>query len=426
MRITDRGTIVLLNSNSLCYQPRVVKEATALATAGYEVYVLGAWLEPDGKARDQHILRQVPFHYVSVLDATLRGFRNFAIHFAQQGSRKVANHLHGIAGWESRYQLGPATQRLLACAKKIPAQLFIAHSEPALYTAWRLMQAGRSVGVDMEDWFSEDLLPDARKHRPLGLIRRIESEVLAAGAYASCPSHSMSEALAMEYGCKPPVVIYNAFPMAERQAIDGLRKDRRKWRGISLCWYSQTLGPGRGLEDLVAALPLVQRDIEIHFRGRAVLGMEEWLRSRLPERWQQRVFFHPQVLTDELVSRIAEHDIGFAGEMKYCRSRDLTVTNKILHYLLGGLAVVASDTAGQREVAKRAPGAVELYRCGNPPEIAKALNSFVTSPERLARAKAASLQAAKNMFCWEQQEEILLAGIGRALRQTTVTSRQIS
>jgi len=51
---------------------------------------------------------------------------------------------------------------------------------------------------------------------------------------------------------------------------------------------------------------------------------------------------------DDLLSRIAEHDIGFAGEMPHCRSRDLTVTNKILQYLLAGLAVVASGTAGQR------------------------------------------------------------------------------
>ena len=62
-----------------------------------------------------------------------------------------------------------------------------------------------------------------------------------------------------------------------------------------------------------------------------------------------------------MLSRIAEHDIGFAGEQNYCRSRDLTVTNKILHYLLGGLAVIASDTAGQRQIAAQAGEAVRVY-----------------------------------------------------------------
>jgi glycosyltransferase involved in cell wall biosynthesis len=277
------------------------------------------------------------------------------------------------------------------------------------------MRVGRRVGVDMEDWFSEDLLPEARAQRPVRLLRRLERDLLATGAHATCPSRAMSEALAAAYGCKPPTVVYNAFPLAERQSIDGLRPDRRDASVGSIFWYSQTLGPGRGLEELVAALPLLDRDAELHLRGRAAPGMQEWLRARMPERWQQRVFFHPQVTNEELLSRIAQHDIGFAGEMTYCRSRDLTVTNKILHYLLGGLAVVASDTMGQCEVAMQAPGAVVLYESGNPQALAKALNALLNSPENLARAKTAALRAAETTFSWERQAAVLLDAVAAAL-----------
>ena len=359
-------SIVLLSGNSLCHNPRVLKEAAALARCGYEVTVLGAWLEPDAKARDLHILKRAPFGFVPVYDCTLAGLRSAAKHAMLRGRTKAANVLHEIAAWESPHQLGPVTACLLAHARGRKAALFVAHSEAALYVARRLLRAGARVGVDMEDWFSEDLLPQARRLRPLHLLRRLERELLRCGAYASCPSRAMSEALAAAYGGKPPAVVYNAFSLAERAAIDGLRKDRRDANVASICWYSQTLGPGRGLEDLAAALALLDRDIEIHLRGRAAPGMEEWLRYRFPGRWQQRLFFHPQVPTDELLSRVAEHDIGFAGEMKYCRNKEVTVSNKILHYLLGGLAVVASDTAGQCEVAAQAPGAVELYRVGQP------------------------------------------------------------
>jgi hypothetical protein len=101
--------------------------------------------------------------------------------------------------------------------------------------------------------------------------------------------------------------------------------------------------------------------------------------------------------------------------MPYCRSRDLTVTNKILHYLLGGLAVVASDTAGQREVAEKAPEAVTLYQSGSPEALAKALDCLVGAPDRLARAKAAALQAAEATFCWERQQGVLLEAVALAL-----------
>ncbi len=59
---------------------------------------------------------------------------------------------------------------------------------------------------------------------------------------------------------------------------------------------------------------------------------------------------HPLIPANELLSRVAEHDIGLALELRQPDSRNLTVTYKFLHYLLAGLAVVASDTAGQSEV----------------------------------------------------------------------------
>jgi glycosyltransferase involved in cell wall biosynthesis len=332
--------------------------------------------------------------------------------------------MYRLTGWQSRDQLGYGIARLLARARALAADLYIAHSETGLYVAWRLMQDGRRAGVDMEDWYSQDLLADARAQRPLDLLRRLESALLLKGAYATCPSRAMSEAMAAAYGGEPAAVIYNAFPAAERATIDSVRKDRRATGLPSIYWFSQTLGPGRGLEDLVAALPLFDRDIEVHLRGRATADMEEWIRSQTPARWHERVFLHPLVPNEELLSRLAEHDIGFAGEQNYCHSRDLTVTNKILHYLLGGLAVVASDTAGQREVAMQATGAVTLYEPGNPAALAQALRTLIGSPDGLARAKAAALQAAEQTFCWERQEQVLLRSIEAALRETCAMSRE--
>ncbi|HMG80126.1 MAG TPA: glycosyltransferase, partial [Xanthobacteraceae bacterium] len=165
---------------------------------------------------------------------------------------------------------------------------------------------------------------------------------------------------------------------------------------------------------------------EIHLRGRAAPGMNEWIRSQTPARWHERVFLHPLVPNEELASRLVEHDIGFAGEQNYCRSRELTVTNKILHYLLGGLAVVASDTAGQREVAMQAGGAVTLYESGNPASLAQALRTLLDSPDGLARAKAAALQTAEQTFSWERQEPVLLRHIQEALRETGAMSHTTS
>jgi glycosyltransferase involved in cell wall biosynthesis len=225
----------------------------------------------------------------------------------------------------------------------------------------------------------------------------------------------MAEALAAEYDCEPSVVIYNAFPWSDRASIDDSIKNRRDRRVPSIHWYSQTLGPGRGLEDLIGALPFFEYDAEIHLRGNPAQGFSAWLDTQIPDDWRKRIFFHDLVPNDELLSRIAEHDIGFAGEQMYCQSRNLTVTNKILHYLLAGLAVVATDTAGQREVAEQARGAVHLYRAGDPRDLAAKLNLVLSSSAGLANAKQAALAAAKETFCWEKQEPQLLHAIDAAL-----------
>ena len=388
----------------------------ALERAGYDVEVLGGWFNPALKARDQELMAKFKFRFRPLHDLTEQP----ALRLWLRIRGRLANLIHAKTGCENRWQLGYFVSSLQRAVRHRTADLFIAHSEQALFPLFQLstfsIQQFR-VGVDMEDWFSEDLLPEARKQRPVKLLRSLEAKLLRDGVYTTCPSRAMSEALAKEYGCRPPIVIYNAFPWADRATLDGKIKDRGDRTVPSLHWYSQTLGQGRGLEELFAALPHVRHPLEIHLRGHPVSGFQGWLQERLPENWRSCVFVHNLVSNDELLSRIAEHDIGFAGEQKYALNKELTISNKILHYLLAGLAVVASDTAGQREVAEQADGAVRLYPSGDVGALAARLNEWLENPGSLAAAKAAALRAAENTFCWEHQVPALFQSVKNALAQ---------
>ena len=138
-------------------------------------------------------------------------------------------------------------------------------------------------------------------------------------------------------------------------------------------------------------------------------------RAAFPDSWRGRVVIRDIVPNGELLSRISEHDIGLATEIPLIRNKDLTVSNKILHYLVAGLAVIATNTAGQREVAAQAPGAVFLYTSGNAAELASLLDGFLSSKDALFTAKRCSLVAAQRTFCWEHQEKILRRSIESAL-----------
>lgn len=412
----ERGAIAILSGNHLCRNPRVVKEAGALARAGFAVEVLGAWTDSRMRAEDVELLAGAPFRFTPVVDAVdARGaarLRWVAARLLARGLRSARR----ATGFESRWQLGPVVGALGRAAGARRFDLAIAHSEPALAVAAGLQRSGRRVGADLEDWFSEDLLPEARRGRPVALLAGLERQLLRHGAHASCPSRAMSAALAEAYGCPAPAAIYNAFPWSDRAALDGRSRDREGRRRPSIHWYSQTLGEGRGLEDLVAALPLVRAEAEVHLRGQPAAGFEAWLWARIPETWRDRVYLHGLVPNGELLSRIAEHDIGFAGERTDCRSRDLTVTNKILHYLLAGLAVVASDTAGQREIAAEVPGGVRLYAAGDPAGLAEQLDRLLGSAADLATARTAALAAAESTYCWERQEARLVEAVLKAVR----------
>ena len=65
--------------------------------------------------------------------------------------------------------------------------------------------------------------------------------------------------------------------------------------------------------------------------------------------------------------------------------RNLTITNKILQYSNAGLAVVASDTAGQREVLGRAGGAGIAVPLDNAEALARVLDSLLADRAALAK-----------------------------------------
>jgi len=319
-------------------------------------------------------------------------------------------------GLQNPWSLGYGTRSLLAAARAREAGLYIAHSEPTLWVASRLYRAGSHIGVDMEDWFSNDLMPEARRSRPIALLRSLEAEVLENASHVTCTSRAMSDALARAYGIEAPAVIYNAFPWAEREAMDGSLKDRRDRSGISIHWFSQTIGPDRGLEDLFAALPLLHGNPEIHLRGSLTNGYKSWLEGLISRVGRDRVRVHSVVANDELLSRIAEHDIGLALEPPMPPNRDVTVSNKVLQYAQGGLAIVGSATLGHREIASRIPVGMRLYASANAEELAAQLNGLIDNPAELAAAKSASLSAAREVFCWENVAPQLVASVERAFR----------
>jgi len=372
---------------------------------------------------DKTLASKYGFSYWNVGSVTSGDLGSDFASVARRFRRRCGQELFNRFGLENRYQLGYFIPELKAAALKLRAHFHIVHLEQAMWVGDQLCQMGRPVGVDMEDWYSEDLPAEARKCRPIRMLRAIEGRILRTAPHLTCPSRAMSEELVAAFGCRPPTVIYNAFEWSDRAVIKHGEKDRHEKRAISVHWVSQTLGPDRGLEDLFAALGHMTPNFDVHLRGKAVAGFDRWMVERLPPSWRSRIYVHATVPNEALVSRVGEHDIGFAGEMKYCRNKELTISNKILLYLLAGIAVVASDTAGHLEVAEQAPAAVRIYKSGDAPSLAANLRDLIDSPAKLLKAKAAALEAAAQTFCWEKQAPKLICSVQDAIRHRDLKSQ---
>ena len=405
--------ICIVTGAHLCRNPRVVKEATALADAGYDVTVLGPRTDLDLARQDEGICQDAAWTHTPTVDITsgVEGHLHRAIRRGgMEGVARLGFHLPDALGYGVR--------RTLSAARREAADLTIGHQEVGLWVASALLNDGARVGADFEDWYSRDLPSHARVGRPVRLLAELESELVQRGHHISTTSHALAQALAESYDGPAPTVIYNAFPWEDRGQIDGSNTDRHDHTLPSLHWVSQTLGPGRGLDVLFDALRDVTSPVQVHLRGNPAPGSEAALRSAFPTNRNHQLFFHGLVPPHELLSRISEHDIGFAFEDTSPDSRDLTVTNKILHYLLGGLAVVASRTSGQSEIAAATPTAVHLCDSSDAKALAVALNHLLSSTERLQAAKQAALEAARERFSWEHQTPRLLASVTAALDRT--------
>lgn len=410
--MADRSSkhVVIITGAHLCRNPRVVKEATALGNAGYKVTVVAPVLEDALMDVDAEILEVAP--YARVISADVRDSRGLRGRVGRIHKR-LANEINYRARTQLPDELGYGVRAALGKARSLDADLYIGHQEVGAWVAWKLMSEGRRVAADLEDWYSRDLLPEAIKGRPNKLLNRCEGDLVREAAYVTTTSKAMADAMERAYGRRPDVV-YNAFPWADREQLDGLRWARHDDDRPSLFWFSQTIGPGRGLEMLIDALADVTQPVQLHLQGNLVPEFDSKLLERLDANSVHSIDFHPLVAPGELLSRIAEHDIGLALEPSVPLNKELTISNKILQYLLGGLAVVATPTAGQKEVSALAGDGV-LHTERTAGDLAECITSLIGSPERLRRAKRLSLQAAESVFSWEVQEEVLLRLVSTSL-----------
>jgi glycosyltransferase involved in cell wall biosynthesis len=405
--------------------PRAVREADALAAAGYTVRVVfsqGPLHEV--RAFDDRLVQQSAWRATAVrwskyaAEERWMHWRSGVRHRLSQRLPEAAWRLPGVA---ERAE-GRVFPELALAAVREPADLFIGHYPVGLAAAAIAANRQRAlVGYDIEDLFSE-IWPRSPAHeKTRARVIAIEERRVPSCAYLTSASRAAAEWFAERFHTPIPIVIYNCHPWSDRSRLDSAMRDRTGG-DLSLYWYSQTVSLDRGLQDAIHAAGLAGVPLQLHIRGAVTDAIQRELQAFAAAKGGGvRLHFHPLVSPSELLSRAVEHDVGLALEVPHSINRSLTVSNKLFLYMTAALAIAATDTAGQREVMADAPGSGILYQSGDVTTLAAQLRAWSQEPSRLAAAKQAALRAAERRWSLEREMERLVAAvdtlwIGRAGR----------
>jgi glycosyltransferase involved in cell wall biosynthesis len=397
--------VCLVGATHPCHNPRLIREADSLVSAGHDVRVIAPSFVVELRERDERLMKRRSWR-LDVIDFCPGGLGGAYRAYKARGGRRLFEEMFRLTQRSTLVDRAyiPALTAMTAAACAEPADWFIAHSHRALPIAVEAARKWKSkVGFDCED-----LLALNNSDAP-DIVELLEKNYLPQCDYVSVPSKSIAAELTKTHRDLTPVVLYNVFPLS---LVNGMSppNSRNRSEKLRLYWFSQTIGPGRGVEDALKAARLLGDKVEVHLQGNWAQGYETTVRQLARE---LRVSLHVHTVVDHdlFVQQMDQFDVGLALEPLENRNAALTQSNKIGSYFLAGLAIAATDTPGQREVMEQAPNAGFIYPAGNPQLLADGLRGWLNDRNALSAAKQAAWEAARSGFSWDFEKEKFFAAL---------------
>jgi hypothetical protein len=413
--------IHLILAGHLAMSPRGRREATVLRAAGHDVTLSGIWFDPHLAVIDRKLMRRESLRFSPALD--LRPGMGRTRRFSAQLMGRCAREMFRLTGHFSPSLLGYGVAEQLSEARRMEADLTIVHSEAGLWIAQELLREGRRVGIDFEDWFSQDLPVSEHLTRPVDELARLEATILQRAVYRVASSCGMARALSEAYAVPLPAVVTNAGQDSAVSNISTLPRDPAT--PLRLHWFSQTIGPARGLELLTEALPLLRHPVQVTLRGACSPKNRAWLERIIPKASRSFVTIMPPVPPWRLAESVAAHEVGLALETSAIPNRELCISNKFFQYLAGGLAVITTPTQGQREAMAPCPDVGTLLEEASFPALAAAIDAYAAEPKRLENARRAARTAAAGCWNGNRERDVIMAEAALALGHESAKTSEL-
>lgn len=410
--------LCLVSPSHVSANPRLVKEANALHAAGYRVHVVAGRYYPPLDRFDTELLGSAPWEFTQV-DYTA-GLRTRSLkllrHAARAwvGTRRVLSLALAKRAWHV------AIPRLGRAGADTASDLYIGHTLAGLAGAARASRlSGTRFGFDAEDFHAAETVQSARDPVDQHVIGHLEGTLLPHCTTFTASSPLIAAAYQERYDLtRFPTVVLNTFDPVN--GIDpGASPTFVAHAPRRLYWFSQTIGPGRGLEQLLPILAAAKTPASLHLRGIASAAYQQAFGTAARRMgFQGPIEWLPFAPPPEMIPAAVGMDAGLSLEETVPLNRDLCLTNKVFTYLAAGLPTILSPTRAQTALASDLGSAALLLPWKETERSAAMLDEFLSEPH-LGRAHRAAVGAAAQRFSWAQESKELLAEIERGLSSRT-------
>lgn len=392
-------SITLITTGQPSTNPRLVKEAETLKAMGYEVHVIYCFYERWADKYDPDIIRRNADMY------TMCGGHPIGSKFLYYKTRvrqKICSFLFRFikARLFAANALSRTYRESLAVATRQKSDLYIAHNLGALPAAVKAAaQNNAKTGYDAEDMDSGQFT--SQQDAGYDLAKYIEQNYFPCVNYFTAASPLIAASYKKIYGYLAPIVINNVFPVTNLTVRPCLTEPQP----LKLFWFSQTIGPNRGLEGTIEAIALTGRDISFHLLGQCTSGYREFITtfSKCKGLKNSQINIYGPVSPEKIFEIAPAFDIGMASEQGSPLNRDICLTNKVFTYIQCGLAIVASDTQAQALFLSQYPSAGLLYDKNNIEALAGCLKIYDDDRQLLYQTKQSNRILGQTKLNWENE-----------------------
>jgi glycosyltransferase involved in cell wall biosynthesis len=394
--------ITIVSAGHLATCPRMLKAADALSSVGYDVRVVSPLLSDrlttiDRALHARRIWRWFPVPLGRAQAPARWLLSGGRTRIARRVAAALGNHRpHRIATYAYSRGYTELTNAIL----QERSDLVYAGTNGAITAALdAAARAGVPCGIDFEDFHCGELAPAGEGELINALAGAVMQDASLRAAFVTAAGEAVARACAERFG-REPIVINNVF------SLPAPPRRRASTGPLRLYWFSQTIGQGRGLEDVIDAAGWVGLPIELHLRGVPVPGYIEQLRTQAAASAPLLTLtVHQPTDPDAMIGSCDAFDAGLGVEPGSSENNRLVLSNKTLTYPLAGLALVLTGTPGQQPLADTLDGDAIVYEPGNTRALADGLRRWARDRTTLDRARSAAWEAARTRWHWEYPSE---------------------